>query len=114
MDKEVELRLTLGHNLEEEYKKFIEELKQKEPEQIVERAREKVIKEDIVYVINDENYPISVLKALVKKKNLLQEYYEKYLEDNCGDIDNIQDVLHDISFEISEEYKENRKKEKNR
>ena len=66
MSKLEELKQKFDDKIDKEYEEFIEELKQCPKQVILERAYEKVSKEEMVYKIQDKDYTVSDLKALLK------------------------------------------------
>ena len=80
MSKLEELKQKFDDKIDNEYEEFIEELKQCSPQVILERAYEKVSKEEMVYKIKDKDYTVSDLKALLKTDGILQECYDEWLK----------------------------------
>lgn len=83
------LREKFEQKIDNEYKEFIEDLKQCTPEGIIDRAYEKVSKQEMIYKIKDRDYSISELKALLKTDEILQECYDEWLKSDG----NFTDVL---------------------
>lgn len=80
MEKLEELKQKLNEKVWKEYNDFIEELKKCKPETIIERAYEKVSKEEIIYKVLDQEYEIGELKALLKNDGILEECYDEWLK----------------------------------
>ena len=110
---EVEIRKKLYEKMEKEFRDFIEEIKNNEPEVIVNSAYQIVIKEELVSMFypESEQYDIEEIKALNKTKNPLEELYQGWMDSDAG----IHSVLEDnVSDTIEEIQKEQREKKKDR
>ena len=110
---EVEIRKKLYEKMEKEFRDFIEEIKNNEPEVIVNSAYQIVIKEELVSMFypESEQYDIEEIKALNKTKNPLEELYQGWMDSDAG----IHSVLEDnVSDTIEDIQKEQREKKKDR
>jgi hypothetical protein len=76
------LKEQLYEKAETEYSDFIEVLKQSSPEEVINRAYEKVTKEEMLYLIKDKDLDDTEIKALLKSNNLLSEFYDEWLKSN--------------------------------
>ena len=93
-----ELEQKLEEKIDNEYEKLVEELKQSTPEQIIERAYELVIKEEMTYKFKCRWYEIETLQTLLNTDEILQHFYDKWLKSDGG----IDEVLEDtVSDEIN-------------
>ena len=79
-DFKEELRKKLNEKIDKEFNDFIAELRRCSSQVIIERAYEKVSKEEMIYKIKDKDYTITELKALLKKDNILEECYDEWLK----------------------------------
>lgn len=114
MSKLEELKQKFDDKIDNEYKEFIEELKQCSPQVILERAYEKVSKEEMVYKIKDKDYTVSDLKALLKTEEILQECYDEWLKSD-GNFNEVLEYAVDERIDlIIDDYKERNKKQKER
>lgn len=77
MGKLEELKSKFDEKIDNEFEELIEDLKQCRPEVIIERAYEKVSKEEMIYKIKDKNYTVADLKALLKVDGILQQCYDE-------------------------------------
>ena len=103
----------LYEKMQNEYNDFIEEMKNNEPQFIVNNAYQIVIKEELVAMFypESEQYDIDEIKALNKTKNPLEELYQGWMDSDAG----IHSVLEDnVSDTIEEIQKEQREKKKDR
>lgn len=92
------LKEKLEKKLEEEYKEFVDELKTKSPEIIIDRSYENTIKKEMIYKIMDRQYEIIELKVLLKRECLLDEFYEAWLKVD-GDINEVFEFTIDNSVD---------------
>lgn len=76
--KEQKLKMDLNEKVEQEYADFKKELEQKSPKEIIEKAYELVVKEQIKDELKEKNLVEDELKALLKEKDLLSECYEDW------------------------------------
>ena len=114
MSKLEELKQKFDDKIDNEYEEFIEELKQCSPQVILERAYEKVSKEEMVYKIKDKDYTVSDLKTLLKTDGILQECYDEWLKSD-GNFNEVLEYAVDERIDlIIDDYKERNKKQKER
>ncbi len=108
MEKLEELKQKLNEKVWKEYSDFIEELKKCKPETIIERAYEKVSKEEIIYKVLDQEYEIGELKALLKNDGILEECYDEWLKSD-GNFNELLEYAVDNRIEkIVEDYAKQR------
>ena len=110
---EMDIRKKLYEKMQNEYNDFIEEMKNNEPQFIVNNAYQIVIKEELaaMFYPESEQYDIDGIKALNKTKNPLEELYQGWMDSDAG----IHSVLEDnVSDTIEEIQKEQREKKKDR
>lgn len=114
MSKLEELKQKFNNKIDKEYEEFIAELKQCPPQVILERAYEKVSKEEMVYKIKDKDYTVSDLKALLKTDGILQECYDEWLKSD-GNFNEVLEYAVDERIDlIIDDYKEKNKKQMER
>ena len=65
--------------MEDELKTFKKELRQKTPDEIMEKAYQLVVKTLIIGEMSEKNLDYFELKALIKHKDLLSELYEDWI-----------------------------------
>lgn len=92
--------------IDEEYNRFIEELVNKSSSEILMRAYEKVIKEDIKLSINNGIDELSKeeLLALNNKKNILENIYDRWISNDYSYMEYIDNTVDDYMVEIEEKY----------
>jgi hypothetical protein len=115
-DFKKQLKAKLDCKIDKEFEDLLVELRNCKPQVILERAYEKVSKEEMIYKIKDKDYSINELKALLKTDNILQECYDEWLESDGGfnqileeSIDNrIETIVEDYNKESKTKIRENR------
>lgn len=99
-----------------EYNDFIDNLKQLSPNQIIDKAYEKICKEEFVYKLENKNLSETELKAILKSPNFLSECYEEWLgsDGNFNELleysmeNAIEQLVNDFKQETKEKNKESR------
>ena len=107
------LKQRVQEKLTNEYNDFISELKNERPEVIIERAYEKVCKEEMLYVFEKKDLSAKEYKSLLKCSNILSDCYDEWLKSD-GNFNEMLEYAVDNSIEhIVEDYKREMK-EKNK
>lgn len=107
--KEQKLKMDLNKKVEQEYANFKKELEQKSPKEIIEKAYELVVKEQIKDELKEKNLVEDELKALLKEKDLLSECYEDW-RNSDGRLGDVISYTIDNTIElIEQEYKKENK-----
>ncbi len=70
----------LNEKLEKEFKEFCEVLKTKTPEEIIERAYEITVKEELKDEIVNMDLHDKEIEIMLEHKNLLTEFYHDWLD----------------------------------
>ena len=99
----IELKNELNEKLESELKAFMEDLKLKSPEQIMDNSYKLVCMTEIKdYLLYEKNCSNFELKTLLKKHDLLEECYNDWLssdgrlsEELCFSVDDTIEILRD-------------------
>lgn len=99
----------LYNKVQQEYDNFLEELQQMPAEEIIERAYEKVIKEEFVCICEYDELPQLQAKALYNLKNPLAELYQEWLSD---DLSLTEDLKYAIQWRAESAIKETQNKAK--
>lgn len=111
--KEMEIRQKFYDKLQKEFKDFIEEVKKKEPEVIVDSAYQIAIKEELVGIFfpQEDKYDIEEIKALNKLPDPLEELYQGWMDCDGG----IHTVLEDsVSLTLEDVLEQQKEKKKDR
>lgn len=107
------LKQKVQEKLTNEYNDFISELKNERQEVIIERAYEKVCKEEMLYVFEKKDLSTNECKSLLKCSNILSDCYDEWLKSD-GNFNEMLEYAVDNSIEhIVEDYKREMK-EKNK
>ena len=106
------LKQRVQEKLTNEYNDFISELKKEKPEVIIERAYEKVCKEEMIYVFEKKDLSASECKSLLKCSNILSDCYDEWLKSD-GNFNEMLEYAVDNSIEhIVDDYKREMKQKK--
>ena len=99
----------LYEKVQAEYDAFIEELKRMTPEQVIEKAYQKVIKEDLVTEIQHGSLGQTEAKALYREKYPLDRLYQEWLDTDVSYMDLLKDSIDDTAKKAVKEMKEKQK-----
>lgn len=99
----------LYEKVQVEYDAFIEELKRMTPEQIIEKSYEKVTKENMVTIIQEENLTPAKAKALCREKYPLDRMYQEWLDTDVSEMQMLKDSIDDTAKKAVKEMKEKQK-----
>jgi len=99
----------LYEKVQAEYDAFIEELKRMTPEQVIERAYEKVTKENMVMAIQDKELTYTEAKALCREKYPLDRMYREWLDTDVSGMQMLKDSIDDTAKQAVKEMKEKQK-----
>ena len=107
------LQRKVQEKLVNEYNKFVNRLKREKPEVIIEKAYEKVCKEEMVYCFEKKNLSSSECKALLKSPDILDECYDEWLKSD-GNFNELLEYSTDYAIEhIEEDFKRDMKQKNN-
>lgn len=113
------MKQELYSKMEKEYEEFVEYLKEQKPQIILERAYEKVFKEEIkdMFYPEYDKFKEEDICALNKIENPLDKLYDGWMDCdiNLNELyeDNIKDTLEDLILEQKEEKLNQFQKKKN-
>lgn len=82
-----------------EYESFIEKVKTLPPEQILERAYEKITKQDILLCLESDDIEYEKAKALLSFKNPLEELYQQWLRVDDTYMNELRSAIDDRATE---------------
>lgn len=111
--KEVMIKQEFIEKIEQEYATLKQVLEQKTPKEIIAKAYELVVKEQIKDELKYRNYDKSELKALLKRKDILEEFYQDWrnADGRLGEV--LENTIDDTINIIRDNYtKEKRQKMK--
>ena len=112
MSKE-NLRELLYEKASKEQDAFIEHLKTLPPEQIIEKAYEKVMRDDILITFEDDSLSDKQVEALAKLDYPLSVCYDEWQKTDVTYMDRLRDVVDDVANDLikqNEAEKQNNKK----
>lgn len=99
------LKQRVQEKITNEYNNFINELKNERPDAIIERAYEKVCKEEMVYIFEKKDLSATEYRALLKCKDILNDCYSDWLGSD-GNLNEMLEYTIDNSIEdITKDYK---------
>ena len=103
------LKQRVQEKITNEYNDFIVELKKERPEVIIERAYEKVCKEEMLYVFEKNDLSVNECKSLLKCSNILDDCSSEWLKSD-GDFNEMLEYAVENSIEhITEDFKREQK-----
>lgn len=101
----VDYNALLYEKMQAEYTEFLNRLKKMPTEEVVEKAYEKVIKEDLVACVESGDLEPNQAKALYSKKYPLDYCYQEWLDNDCSHMDMLRDTIEDASQKTVKEMK---------
>ena len=109
---EIDYNTLLYEKVQAEYDAFIEELKAKPAEEVIEKAYEKVFKEEMVCICEFANFESKEAKAMYLEKHPLDRMYQDWLKSDVSYMDMLRDSIDDsvkaAAMERREKQKESR------
>lgn len=99
----------LYEKVQAEYDAFIKELKRMTPEQVIDRAYEKVTKENMVTIIQENNLTPAEAKALSREKYPLDRMYQEWLDTDVSEMQMLKDSIDDTAKKAVKEMKDKQK-----
>ena len=112
MSKE-NLRQTLWEKAAKEQSDYIEHLKTLPPEQIIDRAYEKVMRDDILMSFEDDYLSDKQVAELIKLDYPLSACYDEWMDTDVSHMEMLRDTIDSYAkrlVEENEEQKQNNKK----
>lgn len=103
-----ELKEKLFEKVEKELEDFKQELQQKTPDEIIENAYRLTAMEGIIGELKEMSFDNDELKALLKEKDLLSEFYEDFRNSDGKLCENVQYTIPDTVDVITQNYEKNR------
>ena len=104
------LRVNLYEKAFKEQEKFIADLKKLPPEEIIEKAYEYIMREDILMIFEDDYLSPEQVKALLKLEYPLASCYSRWLDNDYSHMEMLQDTISELGSKLA---KENMEKERN-
>jgi len=104
---ETDYNTLLYEKVQSEYDSFVDELKTKPVEEVIEKAYEKVIKEEMTCICEFANYEQKEAKALYLEKYPLDRMYQDWLKSDVSYMDMLRDSVDDSAKTALMERREN-------
>lgn len=112
MEQRNELKDLLYEKMSKEQDNFIEKLKHSSPEEIISSAYEKVMRDDILMLFDDDFLDTKQTKALLKLEYPLSACYDEWLKNDYTYMDMLRDTVDDFSRELVKENEQAKKKKR--
>ena len=106
-----DLQTRLYEKARAEQDKFIDNLLQKSPQEVIDAAYEKVMRDDILMIFENEEMEPKQVKALLKLKEPLADCYARWLHTDCSHMEMLRDTVEDLANDLVK-YAENKKAKK--
>ncbi len=110
MDAE-NLRGLLWEKAAKEQSAFIEYLKRLPPEQIIDKAYEKTMRDDILMTFEDDYLSDKQIAELIKLEYPLAYCYDEWLKADCSHMEMLRDTIYNYTQKLVEE-SESQKRDK--
>lgn len=107
------LQQRVAEKITNEFNDFIEGLKKETPEVIIEKAYEKVCKEEMAYAFEKKYLPLQECKALLKCPNILNYCYDKWLKSDGNFNEMLEYTIDDSIKHIADNFKKDMKEKNN-
>ena len=112
MEQRNELKDLLYEKMSKEQDNFIEKLKHSSPEEIISAAYEKVMRDDILMLFEDDFLDDKQIKALLRLERPLSACYDEWLKNDCSYMDMLRDTVDDFSKDLVKEHEKTKKKKR--
>lgn len=112
MEQRNELKDLLYEKMSKEQDNFIEKLKHLSPEEIISKAYEKIMRDDILMLFDDDFLDTKQMKALLKLEYPLSACYDEWLKNDCTYMDMLRDTVDDFSENLARNQEQAKKKKR--
>lgn len=106
------LRDILYHRALKEQNDYLDHLKTLSPEQIIDKAYEKVMRDDILMTFEDDYLSDKQVAELLKLKYPLSVCYDEWMDTDCSHMEMLRDTIDSYTKRLVDE-KEQKKNNKN-
>lgn len=106
------LRLQLWEKAQEEQSEYVEELKRLPPEQIVDKAYEKTMRDDILITFEDNRLSDKQVEALMRLDYPIAACYEEWQKNDVTYMDRLFEVVDDYADDLVKESEAEKQKQK--
>ena len=111
MSKE-NLRELLYEKATKEQEVYVEHLKRLPPEQIIDKAYEKVMRDDILMTFEDDYLSDKQIAELIKLDYPLLACYNEWMDTDYSHMEMLRDTIDDYTKRLVEENEQQKQKEK--
>ena len=101
----------LYNKLSKEYNQFLDGLKEKTPDEIIDKSYEKVFKEELKLLFEEGNIDNETAKILLKLDYPLDELYREWLGSDDSFLDMLRDCTDNLVNKLSESEVHNKPKQ---
>lgn len=112
MEQRNELKDLLYEKMSKEQDNFIEKLKHSSPEEIISKVYEKIMRDDILMLFDDDFLDTKQMKALLKLEYPLSACYDEWLKNDCSYMDMLRDTVDDFSENLARNQEQAKKKKR--
>ncbi|MBS7359655.1 MAG: DUF3848 domain-containing protein [Oscillospiraceae bacterium] len=96
MEQKDTIKDLLYEKMNNEQNDFVENLKHLPPEKIIQSAYEKVMRDDILMLFEDDFLDDKQIKALLRLERPLSACYDEWLKNDCSYMDMLRDTVDDF------------------
>ena len=112
MEQKDTIKDLLYEKMNNEQNDFVENLKHLPPEKIIQSAYEKVMRDDILMLFEDDFLDDKQIKALLRLEKPLSACYDEWLKNDCSYMDMLRDTVDDFSKDLVKEHEKAKKKKR--
>lgn len=92
----------LNEKLEKEYGDFLKSLEEMEPKEIIKASYEKVMKEDVLYAMEENDLTDDQVSALLESQSPLEDIYQQWLKMDCSYMSDLKECIFDHASRLAE------------
>ena len=108
-----DLQTRLYEKARAEQDKFIDNLLQKLPQEVMDASYEKVMRDDILMLFESDFLDAKQIKELLRLEYPLSTCYNEWLKNDFSYMDMLRDTVDDFSKELVKENEQAKKKKRN-
>ena len=112
MEQKDTIKDLLYEKMSNEQNDFIENLKHLPPEKIIQSAYEKVMRDDILMLFEDDFLDDKQIKALLRLERPLSACYDEWLKNDCTYMDMLGDTVDVFSENLARNQEQAKKKKR--
>lgn len=108
----MDLRQKLYERAKAEQERYVAELKQKPPDEIIASAYEKTVRDDILTIFENEDLPEKQVKELLKIDEPIASCYARWLYNDYSHMDMLHDTISEFADDLVKHNMEQKKAKK--